>query len=71
MIEMEIQQLKDFFFIEHRGEVYRFLVESLEKPLLVKVLAYTRGNQLEAARVLGINRNTLRTKIKKLGIRRD
>jgi len=71
MMEREIKQLNDLFFVEHRGEVYRFLVESLEKPLLERILIYTRGNQLEAARVLGINRNTLRTKIKKLGIRHD
>lgn len=62
-------EINELLLIEHRGDLYRYLVESLEKPLLEKVLNHTRDNQLEAARILGINRNTLRTKIKKLGIR--
>ncbi|MGB2436484.1 MAG: helix-turn-helix domain-containing protein, partial [Candidatus Puniceispirillales bacterium] len=39
-----------------------------EKPLITTTLKVTRGNQLKAADVLGINRNTLRKKIIALGI---
>jgi len=39
-----------------------------ERPLLEAVLAHTNGNQLRAAALLGINRNTLRKKITELGI---
>jgi two-component system nitrogen regulation response regulator GlnG len=51
-----------------RKELYKFVVNAVEKPLIESVLAKTRGNQYKAAQILGINRNTLHTKIKKLGI---
>jgi two-component system nitrogen regulation response regulator GlnG len=44
------------------------ILERTERPLLEAVLAYTNGNQLRAAALLGINRNTLRKKITELGI---
>ncbi|HKJ25654.1 MAG TPA: sigma-54 dependent transcriptional regulator [Myxococcota bacterium] len=50
------------------GEVYRRVVESVERPLLETALARTGGNQIKAAALLGINRNTLRKKIVDLGI---
>nr|HRK65804.1 sigma 54-interacting transcriptional regulator [Terricaulis sp.] len=46
----------------------RFLAE-VERPLIQHALQATRGNQIRAAAVLGINRNTLRKKIQVLGIR--
>lgn len=46
----------------------RFLAE-VERPLIQHALQATRGNQIKAAAVLGINRNTLRKKIQVLGIR--
>jgi two-component system nitrogen regulation response regulator GlnG len=47
---------------------YRELLERVERPLIEAALARTEGNQIRAARVLGINRNTLRKKIVDLGI---
>ena len=44
------------------------LVRQVERPLILKVLNATRGNQLKAAAVLGLNRNTLRKKIRELDI---
>jgi two-component system nitrogen regulation response regulator GlnG len=44
------------------------MVREVERPLIVKVLAATRGNQLKAAALLGLNRNTLRKKIRELDI---
>jgi Fis family transcriptional regulator len=41
------------------------VVESVEKTLIEEILKRTEGNQSEAAEMLGINRNTLRTKMKK------
>ncbi len=49
-------------------DLHRKLLERLERPLLEAVLRRTGGNQLRAAAVLGINRNTLRKKISELGI---
>jgi two-component system nitrogen regulation response regulator GlnG len=55
--------------IELGGDaVYRDLLERVERPLIEAALLRTEGNQIRAARVLGINRNTLRKKISDLGI---
>jgi DNA-binding protein Fis len=53
---------------QNSGELYKTTVEDIEKTLISSVLERTEGNQLKAAKILGINRNTLRAKIKKLGI---
>ncbi len=50
------------------GTLYREWVERLEKPLIETVLSHTAGNQIRAAAILGINRNTLRKKIVELEI---
>jgi len=50
------------------GDVYRAAVAILERPLLAHVLAATGGNQLRAARLLGLNRNTLRKRCRELGL---
>lgn len=50
--------------------VYRKLLSEVEPPLIEEVLRYTRGNQSRAARVLGMTRNTLRTRIRRYGIRK-
>jgi two-component system nitrogen regulation response regulator GlnG len=48
--------------------VYRVVLERVERPLLETALSHTDGNQIRAAALLGINRNTLRKKIVELGI---
>ena len=48
--------------------LYERVLRELEKPLISLSLMATRGNQIKTARMLGINRNTLRKKIKELGI---
>lgn len=48
--------------------LYDRTLESIERPLIRMTLRATRGNQIKAAEVLGINRNTLRKKIELLGI---
>jgi DNA-binding protein Fis len=48
--------------------VHREALALLERPLLAHVLALTGGNQLRAARVLGLNRNTLRKRCRELSL---
>lgn len=49
--------------------LYERVISEVEKPLIKMTLDMTRGNQLRAARILGINRNTLHKKVKELGIK--
>ena len=48
--------------------VHREALALLERPLLAHVLALTGGNQLRAARILGLNRNTLRKRCRELSL---
>ena len=54
----------------HRpGDLYQLVLSEVEKPLLTAVLDYTNGNQCEAAEILGINRGTLRKKLRSYNLR--
>ena len=48
--------------------LYHRILREIEEPLLIATLSATRGNQIKAAELLGLNRNTLRKKIKDLQI---
>ncbi len=50
------------------GDMYNRILAEVERPLLRACLEATGGNQLKAARLLGINRNTLRKKLTDLGL---
>lgn len=54
---------------ENYGNVYRALLDRVERSLIIHLLTETQGNQLKAARIMGINRNTLHSKINRLGIK--
>lgn len=64
--------IMEHYFANLKGEqpkhVYDFFLEEVEEPLLIAVMKYTNNNQSEAARLLGISRGTLRTKLKKYGM---
>ena len=53
---------------ENTGELHSQILAAVEKPLVATVLEHTDGNQIRAAALLGINRNTLRKKIAELGL---
>lgn len=49
--------------------LYQMVIPEVERALILMVMKETQGNQIKASKLLGINRNTLRSKIKKLGIK--
>jgi len=67
-IKDKVIEFENSLFNEKKGILYKSVVEAIEKPLIEQALERTEGNQLKAAKILGLNRNTLRTKIKRLGI---
>lgn len=67
-LKEKVIQLEQSLYKEKKGVLYKSILEAVEKPLIEDVLERTEGNQLKAAKILGINRNTIRTKIKKLSI---
>jgi two-component system nitrogen regulation response regulator GlnG len=66
------RHLRDYFAAHADGMpssgLYDRVLREVERPLLSLTLAATRGNQIKAAQVLGLNRNTLRKKIRELDI---
>ncbi len=66
------RHLREYFAAHADGlpasGVYDRIVREIERPLIALSLAATRGNQLRAAELLGLNRNTLRKKIRELDI---
>lgn len=54
---------------EKASGVYDMVINCIEKPMLESVLTRVRGNQTHAAQMLGLNRNTLRKKMKAHGIK--
>ncbi len=67
-IKDKVIELEDSWYSEKKGLLYKSVLLEIEKPLIEHILERTEGNQVKAARILGINRNTMRSKIKKLGI---
>ena len=68
------RKLRDFVKHMKRSGVrnlYPMLLAEVERPLISYILKETKGNQIQAARLLGMNRNTLRKKIKDLKIIHD
>ena len=61
------------YFTAHKNTLpasglYERILREIERPLISRTLAATGGNQIKAAEILGINRNTLRAKIRKLDV---
>ncbi|MDX1456151.1 MAG: DNA-binding transcriptional regulator Fis [Marinobacter sp.] len=49
-------------------DVYQLVLSEVEAPLLEQVMKYTRNNQTKASTMLGLNRGTLRKKLKQYGL---
>ena len=68
-----VEQHLSRYFAAHKGALpaaglYQRVLREVERPLIELTLTATRGNQLRAAKLLGLNRNTLRKKIRELDI---
>jgi two-component system nitrogen regulation response regulator GlnG len=50
------------------GNVHQIVIDQVERPLIKLALGATNGNKVRAAALLGLNRNTLRSKINSLGV---
>jgi Fis family transcriptional regulator, factor for inversion stimulation protein len=63
-----IETLLDQYFEDLDGDepnaIYEMVINTVEKPLLLYIMNKTEGNQSKAAKMLGLNRNTLRKKLK-------
>ena len=66
------RHIRDFLAAHEGGaaptDIYDRVIAEVERPLIRLTLAATRGNQIKAAAMLGLNRNTLRKKIRDLDI---
>jgi two-component system, NtrC family, nitrogen regulation response regulator GlnG len=63
-----VPALADALLAASHGDVYRRALGVLERPLIARVLTLTGGNQVRAARLLGLNRNTLRKRCRELDL---
>ena len=50
------------------NDIYSMVINEIERPLLQVVMQQTHNNRCKAAEILGINRNTLRKKLKQHGL---
>jgi len=66
-ISASVRRSLEKYFLDLDGEkpcaIYDMVFRQVEKPILEVVMKEAKGNQTTAARILGINRNTLRTKL--------
>lgn len=67
-----VEQAMENYFKHLDGQpvsnVYDMVMAEVEAPMMEVVLKYTRHNQTRAAQVLGLNRGTLRKKLKQYGL---
>lgn len=67
-LQTMVARALDRYFDDLEGDapcdLYAMVMKEVEKPLLSRVMSYTEGNQSRAAEVLGINRTTLRKKLR-------
>ncbi|UCD70402.1 MAG: Fis family transcriptional regulator [Betaproteobacteria bacterium] len=68
-----VKRAMDAYFRDLDGErpcaIHDMVICSVEKPLIETVLDRVDGNQTQAAQLLGLNRNTLRKKMRTYGIK--
>jgi two-component system nitrogen regulation response regulator GlnG len=68
IVELKLRSCLNGIEQLENGDIHAMVLEQVERPLIRIILEKTRWNQVKAADILGINRNTLRKKINELGI---
>lgn len=66
-ISEAIETLVDYLVKNNMQDIHELIMGEVEKLVLLRVLELTNGNKRQAARLLGMNRNTLQRKVLKLG----
>ena len=68
-----VKRALERYFKDMDGEkptsIHEMVLKNVEKPMIATVLRFAEGNQTLAAEMLGINRNTLRSKMQRLRIK--
>ncbi len=67
-VDLFVRRYLDEMDGEMSTDFYDLVLSEVEAPLLQAVMEYTRGNQTRAANMLGLNRGTLRKKLKRYAI---
>ena len=67
IVELKISRFLDQIGTFYPEDLHTLIMKKVEKPLLSQILRRTGGNQVHASKILGINRNTLRKKMKLYG----
>jgi DNA-binding protein Fis len=67
IVELKISRFLDQIGSYYPEDLHSLIMKKVEKPLLGQILRRTGGNQVHASKILGINRNTLRKKMKLFG----
>jgi Fis family transcriptional regulator, factor for inversion stimulation protein len=71
-IDEAVRASLEKYFLNLEGaqafEVYDMVIKAVERPMLQVIMQRADGNQLRASEILGINRNTLRKKLKAHGM---
>lgn len=68
VVEYKISRFLDQIGSFYPDNLHDLIIQKVEKPLLHQVLRRVGGNQVHASKILGINRNTLRKKMKMYGL---
>ena len=68
MTDNNIENIEEYFLNADEGRVYDIVIDKIGRILIEKALEKTHGNRVLASKILGLNRNTLHAKIKKLNI---
>lgn len=67
-VDLFVRRYLDEMEGEMSADFYGLVLSEVEPPLLQAVMEYTRGNQTRASQMLGLNRGTLRKKLKQYAI---